>query len=80
MAEHGQPIQSPAALSLRYRLQIGRSGPVAERIAAILARHGGVRLDSGEVGIYELPSEAAYNAALIAVRSIHGWTSVEPRY
>ena len=62
----------------RYQIQIQRSRREAETIATILRRHGGVCVDFGATRIYELPSEAAYDAALSAVRSVHGWTSVEP--
>jgi hypothetical protein len=80
MAEHEQSMRSPKVPDPRYRIQIGRSSPAAETIATILTWHGGICLDCGAARVYELPSEAAYDAALIAVRSVYGWTSVEPRY
>jgi hypothetical protein len=80
MGAQERPMRSPGALYLRYRLQIRRSGPKAETIAAILARHGGVCLNPEAAKIYEFPSEAAYDAALTAVRSVYGWTSIERRY
>jgi hypothetical protein len=79
LSEYAQSVRSPEAPYPRYRIQIVRSSPEAETIAAILTRHGGVCLDSEGARIYELPSEAAYDKALIAVRSVYGWTSVEPR-
>jgi hypothetical protein len=75
-----RPSTSPEAPAIRYQIQIRRSRREAEPIATILRRHGGICVDSGATRIYEFPSEAAYDAALIAVRSVHGWTSVEPRY
>jgi hypothetical protein len=74
------PARSSDVPAIRYQIQIQRSRREAETIATILRRHGGVCVDFGATRIYELPSEAAYDAALSAVRSVHGWTSVEPRY
>lgn len=74
------PARSSDAPAIRYQIQISRSPREAEPIATILRRHGGICVDSGATRIYELPSEDAYDAALSAVRSVHGWTSVEPRY
>jgi hypothetical protein len=70
----------PEALFTRRRVRIRRNGPEGEAIAVNLSRHGVVCVDSGVSRIYEFASEAAYDAALMAVRSAYGWTSVEPRY
>jgi hypothetical protein len=80
MAEYEQSTRSPEAPHPRYRIRIERSSPTAETIAAILTWHGGVCLDSEAARVFEIPSEAAYDAALIVVRSVYGWTSVEPHY
>jgi hypothetical protein len=79
-ARRGRPSTSPESPAIRYQILIRRSSREAEPIATILRRHGGICVDSGATRIYELPSEADYDAALTAVRSVHGWTSVEPRY
>jgi hypothetical protein len=73
---------SPTAdlASSRPRLQIRRDCLGAQAIDAILTRHGGVCVDSGASRIYEFPSRSACDAALVAVRSAYGWTSIEPRY
>jgi hypothetical protein len=75
-----QAAPRPEAIFTRHRVRISRNGPEGRSIAANLSRHGGVCVDSGSACIYEFPSEAAYDAALMAVRSAYGWTSVEPRY
>jgi hypothetical protein len=63
----------------RPRVRIDRDQPAAATIAAALAHHGGVRVETGAARIYEFPSPAAAEAALGAVRAAHGWTSVEPQ-
>jgi hypothetical protein len=80
LARRDRPSTFPEAPAIRYQILIRRSSREAEPIATILRRHGGICVDSGTTRFYEFPSEAAYDAALTAVRSVHGWTSVEPRY
>jgi hypothetical protein len=64
----------------RHRVLITRDGPMVEEIAQSLARYGGVPLDSGAARVYGFRSESARDAALAAIRSAYGWTSIEPRY
>ncbi len=60
------------------RIWINAVNGKGEQIKSILAQHGGVPSRLGNVSLYEFTSETDRNLALHAVRSRHGWTSVDP--
>jgi len=75
-----QPTPTPDVPFARRRLRIRDDSLAARQIAVTLTRNGGVCVDSGRSQIYEFRSKTACDAALNAVRSSHGWTSVEAWY
>jgi hypothetical protein len=60
------------------RIWINAVNGKGEQIKSILVQHGGVPSRLGIVSLYEFASETDRNLALHAVRSRHGWTSVDP--
>jgi hypothetical protein len=73
-----RPAPPPRVPRARHRVRIRRGGPELRPIAEILGRYGGVGLGLRADRIYAFPSGVACDAALMMVRSIYGWTSVEP--
>ena len=73
-----RPASPPRAPRAPLRVRIRREGPELGPIAETLGRYGGVGVESRADRIYDFPSQTARDAALMKVRSIDGWTSVEP--
>jgi hypothetical protein len=67
-----QPTPPPEGRAVRHRVQIRADGPRVRSIADTLTQNGGIRVDSRLHRIYEFPSRSAYDATLIAARSVHG--------
>lgn len=65
---------SPARL-----VSVAHDRPEASQIAAKLIRLGGVRIGFSDALLYAFPSESSRRKAIKAVRSVHGWTCVDPQ-
>lgn len=61
-----------------YQIAIALEGPKAAAIATLLMQYGGEPVSS-EPNCYAFGCPEGRDQALDAVRSVYGWTSVEPR-
>jgi hypothetical protein len=70
-SSNGTSVDSP---TIRVNLGDGRAAEIKE----ILADHGGTFSSSAMMAFFEFDSLAKRDVALDAIRSLFGWTSVDP--